>query len=408
VRAPGTFKRAPAQITIVRIGLNLLHALPEIGGGWNYISNLIAGIAREDDHNEYVAFVTEASAPLVPPRPNFRVVMISLRSHVRSRRLLYENTSLQALVRRERLDCLHWFANSQGIINSAPAVVTIYDLQPFLPHARLSPAKRAFLRWRLRATARSLAVLLPMSQTTAAALENRLGANPTRMTVIPPMLEPVFRPADPESIERCRARYTLPERFWLYVSHMYDHKNHERLLRAYQAMRLQTPSAWPLVFRGDRQPGGPNVTEVAAQLGLSGNVICLPNLKRDDLPALYGAATALVFPSLYEGAGIPVLEAQACGCPVVASGIPAIREFAGDAAHYFDPLAPSEIQRAMMAVAADPHGREDLRTRGLERARIFRETPVIERLLAAYEQAGRISRDKVNAHAAAPDSHDRS
>ncbi len=373
----------------MRIGLNLLHALPDIGGGWNYISNLVAALARADGHNDYIAYVTDTSAPLVPARPNFRTVRVPVPSRIRSARILFENTVLQALVRRDRLDCLHWFANAQGIVNAAPAVVTIYDLQPFFGHSPLSAPKRAFLRWRLRATVRAARMLLPMSQSTANALHEVLGADVRRMSLIPPVLESVFAPPDPESIERCRLRYNLPREFWLYVAHMYPHKNHERLLQAYRNFRVANRGAWPLVLRGDPQPGGPDLAGLVTQLGLTQDVIVLPRMARGELPALYGAASALLFASLYEGAGIPVLEALACGCPVVASNIPSSREFGGDAAHYFDPLDPGDVERAMGAVAADPSAREDLRQRGLARARAYRETPVIGRLLAAYEQAAR-------------------
>jgi glycosyltransferase involved in cell wall biosynthesis len=371
----------------VRIGLNLLHALPEIGGGWNYISSLVAALGREDQANEYVAFVTEQSAALVPSRPNFQSRVIPLRSRMRSLRVVFENTVLQALVWREALDCLHWFANVQGVVNAAPAVVTIYDLQPFLPHVQLPRIKGVYLRRRLRATARNAAMLLPMSQATATDLQERLGADPQHMTVIPPVLEAVFQPPAPGAIDQCRQRYKLPARFWLYVAHMYAHKNHTRLLEAYRALKRENPQAWPLVLRGDPQPAGPDVPGLVAEYGLAGDVIVLPRLSPADLPALYGAASALVFPSVYEGAGLPLLEAQACGCPVVASNIPAVREFAGDAAVYFNPLDAADIRRAMMALTAESPLRDRLRHLGLERAETVRAQPVIHHLLSAYEQA---------------------
>ena len=281
---------------------------------------------------------------------------------------------------------MHWFANALGLVNAAPAVVTVYDIQPFVPYGRLSKAKRAFLRWQLRAAVRRAAMLLPMSRSTAEALQTILGADATRMTVIPPLLESVFSVPASDVVDRCRRRYALPERFWLYVAHMYQHKNHERLLLAYRDLKRANPQAWPLVLRGDPQPGS-NVPALINELGIERDVLILPTLSRVDLPALYAAASALVFPSLYEGAGIPVLEAQACGCPVVASSIAAIREFAGDAAVYFDPMNVADIHRAMIGVADDAAGRERLRTRGLERARDFRTVPVVSDLVAAYAQA---------------------
>lgn len=372
----------------MRIGFNLLHALPEVGGVWNYISNLVTALGREDTDNEYLAFVTDASAALVTNQSNIRKVSIPIRSAVRAQRVLFENTVLQALVWRERLDCLHWFANAQGIFNAAPAVVTVYDLQPFLHYAPMSRAKRTFLRWRMRDTARRAAMLLPMSETTAVDLQQMLGADSRRMIVVPPILEPVFQPPDPVAVNGLRQRYRLPPEFWLYVAHAYPHKNHERLLHAYRDITLEHPDAWPLVLRGDSQPGSPGLDELSTSLDLSGRVIVLPRINRDDLPALYGAASALIFPSLYEGAGIPLLEAQACGCPIVASDIGAIREFAGDAAHYMNPQSVADMKRAMMAITVDPSTRQRMRRLGLERAAVYRGIPVVPLLLEAYSRAG--------------------
>ena len=329
------------------IGLNLLHALPEIGGGWNYISNLIAALAAADTSNEYVAYVTSESAPLVPDRANFRTVRVPIRSRMRAQRILLENTLLQVLVRRDRLDLLHWFANGQA------------SSTPRRPSSRCSifsrsstnsipPLKRAYLRSRLRAAVRRARMLLPMSEATATALHETLDGDEARMVVIPPIVEPPFAPVNPAAVERCRRQYDLPADFWLYVAHMYPHKNHDRLLTVYRSYRDRADQPWPLVLRGDPQPGGPLVHERVAALGLSSHVRILPRLPREELPALYCAASALVFPSLYEGAGIPIIEAHACGCPVVASDITAAKEFGGDAVQYFNPLDTDEIASTMV------------------------------------------------------------
>jgi alpha-1,3-rhamnosyl/mannosyltransferase len=372
----------------MRIGLNLLHAVPDIGGGWNYIQNLLAALGREDRTNTYVAFANAASASLVPRQPNFTVVRVPLRPGARGPRVLFEHTALQALVLYHRLDCLHWFANGDGIINAAPAVVTVYDLQPFVDKVALTPRKRAFLQARMRSAAQRAAVLLPMSDTTADLLASMLGADPARMIVVPPVIEPEFQPASDQTVAACRARHRLPAQFWLYVAHLYPHKNHERLLQAYRQVRANDPATWPLVLRGDAQPESFDLPRRIADLGLEGHVHLLPRLDRAELPALYTAASALVFPSTYEGAGIPLLEAQACGCVVAASDIRAAREFAADAAKFFDPLDPVAIERAMLEVQANPMWRDDARRRGLEHAARYRGPLAVERLLDAYARVG--------------------
>jgi len=238
------------------------------------------------------------------------------------------------------------------------------------------------------------AVLLPMSHSTASDLESMLGARPERLTVVPPVLEPGFRPAAAEEIANCRAKYGLPDAFWLYVAHMYPHKNHERLLRAYRSVKSVMPSAWPLVLRGDPTPALPDLAGLVAELGLSHEVLLLPRLGRTELPALYSAASALVFPSIYEGAGIPVLEAIACGCPLLASGIPAVREFAGDAARYFDPLDVDQMAGEMLAFAANAEQRRFLSRQGLDRAAGFRASDGIDGLTTAYRLAAGCGRNR--------------
>jgi glycosyltransferase involved in cell wall biosynthesis len=371
---------------VLRIGLNLLHAVPDIGGAWNYIANLLEQVAETDRTNEYVAFVTAASAPLVPRQANFQLAFMPVRAGVRGQRVLFEHSVLQAVAWRRRLNCMHWFANGQGIVNAAPAVVTIYDLQPFREIFPFSRAKGMYLRWRLRATARHAAMLLPMSRATAHDLHSLFDVDEGRLTVVPPVLEPVFRPPHPEIINRFRKKHSLPDRFFLYVAHMYPHKNHARLLEAYKAFRSEVPDAWPLVLRGDDQGMAEPIVPHIARLGLSNDVRLILWLPRAELPALYGAASALVFPSVYEGGGLPVLEAMACGCPVAASDIPAVREFAGTAVEYFDPLSVADLERVLVSMSVQEGLRHRLRRDGLIRSAEFRQR-IAHRVIEAYERA---------------------
>ena len=198
---------------------------------------------------------------------------------------------------------------------------------------------------------------------------------------------PAYRYAYGFSPERAFFRYGLPDQYWLYVAHYYPHKNHRLLLQAYRRLRDTGRPAWPLVLRGDPKGAEDDIAKALSELKLQDAVLQLPPLPRADVPRLYAAASAMVFPSLYEGAGIPALEAMSCGCPITASDIPALREFAGDAADYFQPGDEASIAGAMRMMQEDAARRRQLREAGLARSQLFSAEAVAPRLTHAYRRA---------------------
>jgi glycosyltransferase involved in cell wall biosynthesis len=371
----------------LRIGLNLLHALPEIGGVWNYIENLVKALAEIDTTDSFVALVTAASERLVPSQANFEIVRLPINSASRALRVAYENTTVARLASRRRLDCLHWFSGTQAIVNAVPSAVTIYDLQSFMNLAPYPWFKRLYLKAMVRQTVKRARVLLPMSEATADELAGLFKVGRSRMTVIPPVLGMEYRPAPREEIERFRARHRLPERFWLYVAHYYPHKNHLRLLEAFERLKSRSPSGWHLVLRGDPKGAEKEVQKFVKARGLEKNVIFMLPLQTFELPLLYSAASALVFPSCYEGGGLPVIEAMACGLPVAGAKIPPVMEFAGPAASYFNPFDVGSIEQAMREFQENAGVLDGKRQAGLARAENFRPSQVIPRLRAAYARA---------------------
>ena len=373
----------------MRIGLNLLHAMPEIGGGWNYINRLVLALGECDQKNTYICFVTEKSAILVPDRSNFQKVFVGINPVSRLQRILYENTILQMAVRKYCLDLVHWFANTGPIVKTIPSVVSVYDLQVFENPANFTMAKRWYLRIMISYTVRNALMLLPMSQSTAQDLYKRLNANVARMVVIPPVIDTFFKPDNANNVADLRRKYDLPDKFWLYVAHFYSHKNHLRLIQAYHQIKSAGIVPWQLVLRGDDHGAKENVWQIITKLKLEKEIIFLPRLDEVELPALYSAASALVFPSLYEGCGMPVLEAMACGCPVIASDIPSIREYGRDAVMFFDPLKSDSITSQMRMLQENSQKRIEFGRLGIERVKEYRPECVVQKLLDTYEKVAR-------------------
>ena len=217
----------------MRIGLNLLHSHPKIGwGAWNYIGSLLRALGKFDQSNEYVAYCTSLSDALVPQKANFRKVNIRINGENRVHRIFYENTWLQLRARNDRLDCMHWFADTQAIFATVPGVVTVYDLRMFDDPMDYPLAYRLYLKSMIPLGVQSAAVVTPMSQSTADSLTRILDTPPDRMRVIPPPISSSFQPAAAERVEQLRKKYSLPRQFWLYVARFSPAKNHERLFQA--------------------------------------------------------------------------------------------------------------------------------------------------------------------------------
>jgi glycosyltransferase involved in cell wall biosynthesis len=369
------------------IGLNLLHANIGIGGGWNYIKGLVFALGEYDKENEYICYCTEDSESLVPHKPNFIKKKAKFSGKNRFKRILYENTILQIQAKNDRLDCMHWFANTLGFFCTNPSVVTIFDMLMYEIPQSFSAIHQVYSKAMLPRSVRSANVIAPISHSTAKAIARVLKGDRARMVIIPPMIADEFRPVSTKQVDIFRANYELPDKFWLYVSHFHPYKNHSRLFKAYAQLKACGMNHWPLVLRGEKNGADDLIARLLNEAGIKEDIIWLPRLNDGEMPILFSSASALIFPSTYEGAGIPVMEAMACGCPVAASRIPTNLEFAGDAALLFDPNRVEAITEAMLRFASDTGLRTKHKLLGLEKVKKLRPKSIAELTVTAYRKA---------------------
>ena len=251
-----------------------------------------------------------------------------------------------------------------------PTVLTVHDLIfRHLPahHKRLN-------RWYLNATmplyCRRASHIIAISQQTRRDLIGAYGVDPEKVSVIYEAADPRFRPQPAEAVERVRARYGLPERYLLFVGTIEPRKNLGRLLNAFEAAQAEGLSDG-LVIVGRK---GWLYEDFFARLERSParEAVHFPGYVPDEaLPPLYAGAQALVFPSFFEGFGLPVLEAMACGTPVATSDSSCLPEIGGEAAIYFDPHETEGVTEAVLRLLGDPELGEALRERGLAQAGAF-------------------------------------
>lgn len=372
----------------MRIGLNLLYARSRIGGAWTYIANIIRAISQEDDVNTYVAFVHQESVSLVPKIQNFEAVRMNALG--KCSRVLGEHFLLPFLARKYKLDVLHWFGNVQSPIQTTRSVITVHDMKPFeLGDVDYWSSRSRYMRCVMPVSLRRADMILPVSDWTAQRLCALLSLPRAKMRVVPNPLDLDFVAPGPEAVESFRLKYGLPKEFWLYVSHYYPHKNHARLLQAYAKLTMSECSNWPLVFCGRTNGAEANLRRMANDLNVLTRVRWLPWVPDEEMTALYAAAGAMVFPSLYEGGGIPVMEARACGCAVAASHLPTVLEYGDEAVVLFDPKSIDSIAEAMLEIQANRSKFQARRTSTTKYSRDLRPTTIARRLIRAYVEAVR-------------------
>jgi glycosyltransferase involved in cell wall biosynthesis len=254
-------------------------------------------------------------------------------------------------------------------------VCTIQDVTPLVVGHLLSPISSVYIRARIRWSIRAADHLIFTSENTHRDVTRIFGPVP-RYSVIPLATEKAL---PPESI--FAVRHEFP--FFLCVGRRRAHKNIDGILRAFAEVARR--SGCHLVFGGAEDKYDTTYRMMAAELGISDRVHFTGLLSSEELAAHYRSAVALVFPSLCEGFGLPILEAMTYGCPVITSNISSMPEVAGPAALYVDPSDPSSIARAMELVETQPAVRQELSEKGFERVQRFTWKNTAERTCEVYE-----------------------
>ncbi len=269
-----------------------------------------------------------------------------------------------------------------------PTIVTFNDLIPLIYPQYFNPLERIIFRIAHLLASRTAALVISISESTKADLIQYLRINPEKIIVIPLGVDYHFHPRSQEEIIHVRQRYALPEKYLLYLGMNKPHKNLGRLLKAFmQVIRNPQAAEVKLVIAGywdDRYDG---VKKMVEELDLKNHVLFVGSVEETNLPGLYSGATLFIFPSLYEGFGLPVLEAMACGTPVVCSNTSSLPEVVGNAAIQANPKDVHELATAIQSVLKDEELRHWMTEQGLRRATHFTWKKTAEETFVVYQQA---------------------
>ncbi len=350
-----------ARMRALRIGVNALYLIPGgVGGTEIYLRNLVRALAEIDSANEYFLFTNrEIGGALAPGKPNFRVIQQAVRASFRPARIVWEQLALPVAIAARRIDVLLNPGFTAPILCGCPQVTVFHDLQHKRHPEHFRWFDLPFWRFLLFWSAHVSRTLIADSEATRADLERFYRLPPEQVRVIPLGVDPKFF----ELVRR-------PEPFLLSVSTLHPHKNLDRLLHVFAEFRRERPE-FRLVIAGLRGFDTAHLHALQHKLGLVEAVEFTGWIPREELYDLYARAFAFVYPSTFEGFGLPVLEALAAGVPTACSRIEPLASTAGDAALQFDPTDKTAMAHAIAQMVCDERLRAQLAAAGPKRAARF-------------------------------------
>jgi len=371
----------------VRIGIDTHAAERGPSGNGSYIRGLVCALARLDHDIEYVLYALDAAHPFYAGfRGHPRVAVRRLWPRTALARI---PLSLAAASYRDRLDALH--VQYVGPPRHRGAlVVTIHDLA-FLRIPQSFPWGQALrLRWQVRANARRAAVVITGSEYSKQDIRDAYGTAESRIAVIPLAADSALAPVrDRSTIETLERELGIAHRYVLCVGRLNPRKNLIGLLRAFERVRPRLADPVQLVIAGPRDYRADDLDRAIASSSCEKDVRRLGAVRQKDLSVLLSGAAVFAYPSFFEGFGLPLLEAMACGTPVICSNVTSLREVVGDAALTVDPSSPDDMAAAMLRVLGEPSVRARLVERGLQRAAQFSWHSAAELTAGVYRRAVR-------------------
>lgn len=381
----------------MRIGIDARHLSNKAKGGFKaYTSSLLSALSQLDERNEYfIYFDREVDSSLLVSNPNFYYRVAPVTNPMGT--VLREQITLPRLAMKDGVDLLHCPANTSPLISKVNIVVTIHDAIRFLFREKVGRTDlRRRVKYRCMAAyeaavipraARRAQCIITDSETSRKDLSHWLGLDVGTIHVVPLSVHPRFRVIDTSLVRReIRGRFGLSRTFVMGLSGPENRKNLTGLIRVFAMVSRELPNT-AFVIVCSTEDAKTRGLSICSGTNLQEKVTFLEGVSDDDLVLLFNAASVFVFPSLYEGFGLPPLEAMACGTPVVASDRGSLPEVLGDAAISFDPFECSSIASAICDVVTTSSVAATLRTKGIQRAKLFSERAFATAVQKVYNKA---------------------
>lgn len=360
----------------IRVGLSTSVIQRGRSGIARYVLSLLDEFQQPSHKFEFFVFVLKDDLPLFDfLNASVRKVVVSERFRSPVADILWHQWVLPRLVKKYSLDVIH-VPSYRRMMRRAPCatLATIHDLAPFRLSGKYDRARMVYGRVIARFLARQQDRIIAVSQATADDIHRYYGTATDRVQVIQNGIDHrKFYPGDAlEAKAWVEAKHSISKPFFLYVAR-FEHpaKNHRRLIDAFDAFKEKTGSNWQLVLGGGDWHGAEKIHGRIRESPYRDEIHTMGFISDKALPIWYRAANVFVFPSLFEGFGLPPLEAMACACPVICSTRGSLKEIVGDAAVLIDPENADDLERKMVELASDESLRAKLRAKGMDWVQSF-------------------------------------
>lgn len=351
-----------------------------------YIQNLLLNLPAVDPSTSYEAVLGERRIHL-DDRPNFKSRKARWNIPIYS---LREQVLLSSEMMSSSPDVLHYPSFNMPVFNSRPVVVTIHDLIYYL-YPAACPNRLAYIyaRFMFRKVVGAATRIITVSEYSKNDIVKHLGVAPEKITVVYNGVSDVYKPiTDSSVIDAVLRKHGITGEYIFYVGSHHPRKNLKRLIHAYAELRNRDRSL--LVLTGEIEERRKDLYRTVDELGLNGRVLFIGRVGEQDLPALYSMAKVFVLPSFYEGFGLPLVEAFACGAPVVTSNVTSLPEVAGDAALIIDPVDTNALTKAIDSILESKDLCDDLREKGFKRAAMFNWADAAAKTHGVYKSVSEV------------------
>ncbi len=334
------------------------------GGVHQLIKSLIPALAKQRGDDELFIFYNQEK--FLGLAPDCSEIVIK-----GNNRLWWDQILLPRMLRRLRIDAVVCPKNVAPFLANCRCYIGITDLAHFDRQLNAYPfLDTMYMRILLPLSVRKATAIFAISENTKKDIIRYTGCDPEKITVTYLAADKIYRSVNnSEQLQNVKQKYAIPQKFIMYVGSLSPRKNIIRLLEAFSSIHKKIPHN--LVLTGSKSWKDSSVYHTMRRLNLGDRIKKLGYVENEDMPALYNLADAYVYPSLYEGFGLPVLEAMQCGCPVVASNATSIPEVAGDAAILVNPLDTNALADAIYNVLTDDRLRKKLISSGFKQAERF-------------------------------------